>query len=88
MEFDIVILDDHVSSYPKIEWKKWKDRLSEKMISEGDHWSRTILMGNDIWDCLDQHSIQSQHLVAWKPVKETLYRVSLPGHPHPCDQGA
>lgn len=86
MDFDIVILSENVSSYPKIEWSDWKDQLSRKMASEGDCWSRSVLAGQDIWECLDSHRIDSCHLVAWKPVTDTLYKVSLPAHPHPSDQ--
>ena len=74
MDFDIVILSENVSSYPKIEWSEWKDQLSKKMTSEGDCWSRSVLAGQDIWECLDSHRIDSCHLVAWKPVMDTLIR--------------
>ncbi len=85
MDFHIVILDDFVETYPQINWKKWKDYVREQMISQGDHWSMTTLTGNDIWNCLDNHKINPVHLVQWKPVEDTLYKVSLPDHPHPFD---
>lgn len=85
MDFHIVILDEYVASYPKFNWEDWKDHVREQMISQGDHWSEAALPGNDIWDCLDKNKINPIHLVQWKPVKDTLYKVSLPDHPHPFD---
>ena len=85
MEFHIVILDQYLSSYPDINWKSWKDYVREQMISQGDHWSLATLPGSNIWDCLDKHKINSIHLVQWKPAEDTLYKVSLPDHPHPFD---
>ena len=85
MDFDIVILDEFTKSYPEINWENWKDYVREQMISQGDHWSKASLSGNDIWDCLDKHQINALHLVQWKPIKDTLYQVSLPDHPHPFD---
>lgn len=81
MDFHIVVLNDHVSSYPKIDWIEWKDNLSNKMRSQGDHWSKSTLSGENIWDCLDKNKINSDHLVAWKPIHDTLYQVSLPADP-------
>ena len=85
MDFDVVILDEFTKSYPAINWENWKDYVREQMISQGDHWSKASLSGNDIWDCLDKHQINPLHLVQWKPTKDTLYQVSLPDHPHPFD---
>ena len=85
MKFDIVILNDHLALYPKINWKSWKDHLSEKMASQGDNWLKATLSGKNIWDCLESNNINNLHLVAWKPVNDTLYKVSLPDHPHPFD---
>ena len=85
MDYHIVILDKFVASYPKINWEDWKDYVREQMISEGDQWSEATLPGSDIWDCLDKHKINPIHLVQWKPVENTLYKVSLPDHPHPVD---
>ena len=86
MEFHIVVLSDCIGSYESIDWTDWKDHLSDKMLSQGDHWSMTTLSGTDIWNCLEHYSINSHHLVAWKPVADTLYQVSLPDHPHPFDK--
>ena len=85
MDFDIVILDESIDAYPQISWKKWKDYVREQMISQGDQWSMATLPGNDIWNCLDSHQINPAHLVQWKPTEDTLYKVSLPDHPHPFD---
>ena len=85
MDFDIVILDEFTKSYPEINWENWKDYVREQMISQGDHWSKASLSGNDIWDCLDKHQINPLHLVQWRPIEGTLYQVSLPDHPHPFD---
>ena len=85
MDFHIVILDEFIASYPEIKWDDWKDYVREQMISQGDHWSEATLSGNDVWDCLDKHKINPLHLVQWKPVEDTLYKVSLPDHPHPFD---
>ena len=85
MNFHIVILSDCTSNYPQIHWTKWKDYVREQMISQGDHWSTATLSGSDIWNCLDRHKINPVDLVQWKPVEETLYKVSLPDHPHPFD---
>ena len=59
MDFHIVVLNDHVSSYPKIDWIEWKDNLSNKMRSQGDHWSKSTLSGENIWDCLDKNKINN-----------------------------
>ena len=29
--------------------------------------------------------VREQMIVQWKPVDDTLYKVSLPDHPHPFD---
>lgn len=78
MEFTVVILDEYVSFYPKINWIDWKDHLSGQMASQGDHWSMATLTGSSIWDCLDSNKIDRLHLVQWKPSDDTMYRVSLP----------
>ena len=85
-EFDIVILNEFTDHYPSITWENWKDYVREQMISQGDHWSKAKLSGTDIWDCLDQNQINPLHLVQWKTIQETLYKVSLPDHPHPFDR--
>mgnify|MGYP007016765441 FL=1 len=81
MQFSIVILNDHVSSYPSIEWNEWKDHARKLMKSQGDHWSLATLSGDNIWDCLHRHGIERLHLVQWKPVDDTIYQVSLPAKP-------
>lgn len=78
MDFTVVILNKHVSAYAGITWSEWKDSNRKQMRSEGDHWSKATLEGNDIWDCLDKNKINRLHLVQWKPEAETLYKVSLP----------
>jgi len=78
VEFTIVILNECVASYPQIQWSEWKDRNRMMMKSQGDHWSKTTLNGDDIHDCLKTHRIDRSHLVQWKPSSDTLYRVSLP----------
>ena len=83
MNFTIVILDEHVSAYPKMEWADWKDENRKQMISQGDHWSKTTLAGADIWDCLETNQIDPQHVVQWKPESDKLHQVSLPLHNHP-----
>ena len=83
MEFSVVILSKNISSYENIDWTDWKDRNRKKMKSEGDNWSKAVLSGEDIWDCLDSNKIDRLHLVQWKPVDDALHRVSLPDHPHP-----
>ena len=85
MDFHIVVLDEYLSQYPKIEWVDWKDHLSKKMMSQGDHWSKATLKGLNIWDCLEKNNINSSPLVAWKPTKDTLYQVSLPDQTRPKD---
>ena len=55
MDFHIVVLDEHLSQYPKIDWIDWKDHLSKKMMSQGDHWSRATLQGVNILDCLKKN---------------------------------
>ena len=86
MEFTIVILDEHILSYSQLKWTDWKDDNRKQMISQGDNWSKTTLIGNDIWACLESNQIDPLHLVQWKPASEKLHRVSLPPHPHPFDQ--
>ena len=78
MKFTVVILNEHLASYPQIPWTEWKDHVRKQMISQGDHWSMTTLPGNDIWDCLDRHNIDRLHVVQWKPEEDTMYRVSMP----------
>ena len=78
MKFTVVILNEHLASYPQIPWTEWKDHVRKQMISQGDHWSMTTLPGNDIWDCLDRHNIDRLHVVQWKPSEDTMYRVSMP----------
>mgnify|MGYP003328458229 CR=1 FL=1 len=58
MEFSIVILSKHASTYPDIAWSDWKDENRKKMNSEGDNWSAATLKGANIWDCLDLSLIQ------------------------------
>ena len=86
MEFSIVILSKHASTYPDISWSDWKDENRKRMKSEGDNWSAAILIGDNIWDCLDSHKIDRMHLVQWKQSGDDLHSVSLPDHPHPKDQ--
>ena len=86
MEFTIVILDEHILSYSQLKWTDWKDDNRKQMISQGDNWSKTTLIGNDICECLESNQIDPLHLVQWKPASEKLHRVSLPPHPHPFDQ--
>lgn len=82
MEFSVVILSQYVSKYKNIDWSDWKDSNRKKMKSEGDNWSKAVLSGEDIWDCLDRNKIDRLHLVQWKLVDDSLHRVSLPDHPH------
>ena len=78
MEFSIVILNQFVDHYPTIKWSDWKDANSKQMKSEGDHWAKATLSGTDIWACLDTHRIDPNHLVQWRPLNDTLHKVSLP----------
>ena len=78
MEFSIVILNQFVDQYPTIEWSEWKDDNSKQMKSEGDHWAKATLSGTDVWNCLDIHQIDPNHLVQWRPLNDTLHKVSLP----------
>ena len=78
LDFTVVILNDCVSAYPQLEWIEWKDQVRKQMISQGDHWSMTTLSGQDIWDCLERNNIDRAHVVQWKPVEDTMYRVSMP----------
>ena len=78
MEFSVVILNQFVETYPTIEWIDWKDDNSKQMKSEGDHWAKATLSGTDIWNCLDTHQIDPNHLVQWRPLNDTLHKVSLP----------
>ena len=82
MEFSIVILKTFVGDYPSIEWTDWKDDNSKQMKSEGDNWAKAILSGADIWTCLNTHQIDPNHLVQWRPVNDTLHKVSLPSKTH------
>ena len=82
MNFTIVILDEHVGSYPRMQWSDWKDDNRKQMISQGDHWSKTTLEGSDIWDCLETNKIDPQHVVQWKPASDKLHKVSLPRQTH------
>ena len=81
VDFSVVILSEYVSLYQSINWTDWKDLNRKKMRSEGDNWSKAILSGENIWDCLDTNKINRMHLVQWKPVGDVLHRVSLPSHP-------
>ena len=78
MNFTIVILDEHVTAYPQLEWSDWKDENRKQMISQGDQWSKSTVAGNDIWDCLKRNKIDPNHVVQWKPESEQLHKVSLP----------
>ena len=78
MDYTVVILSEFVSCYPALNWSDWKDVNRKRMRSEGDHWSQATLTGSDIHDCLKRNKIDSKHLVQWKEVEETLYKVSLP----------
>ena len=78
LDFTVVILNDCVSAYPQLEWIEWKDQVRKQMISQGDHWSMTTLSGQDIWECLERNNIDRAHVVQWKPVEDTMYRVSMP----------
>ena len=82
LDFTVVILNDCVSAYPQLEWIEWKDQVRKQMISQGDHWSMTTLSGQDIWDCLERNNIDRAHVVQWKPVEDTMYRVSMPIRDH------
>ena len=82
LDFTVVILNDCVSAYPQLEWIEWKDQVRKQMISQGDHWSMTTLSGQDIWDCLERNTIDRAHVVQWKPVEDTMYRVSMPIRDH------
>ena len=82
LDFTVVILNDCVSAYPQLEWIEWKDQVRKQMISQGDHWSMTTLSGQDIWDCLERNNIDRAHVVQWKPVENTMYRVSMPIRDH------
>ena len=82
LDFTVVILNDCVSAYPQLEWIEWKDQVRKQMISQGDHWSMTTLSGQDIWDCLEGNNIDRAHVVQWKPVEDTMYRVSMPIRDH------
>ena len=86
MNFTIVILDQHISSYSQLTWTDWKDDNRKQMISQGDHWSKTTVTGDDIWDCLERNKIDPRHLVQWKPASDKLHRVSLPPNPHFLDR--
>ena len=86
MEFSIVILSKHASTYPDIAWSDWKDENRKRMKSEGDNWSAATLTGANIWDCLDSNKIDRMHLVQWKRIGDDLHSVSLPDHPHSSDQ--
>ena len=81
LDFSVVILSEYVSLYQSINWTDWKDLNRKKMRSEGDNWSKAILSGENIWDCLDINKIDRIHLVQWKPVGDELHRVSLPAPP-------
>ena len=78
VEFTVVILSEHVGSYPKINWTEWKDRNRKQMKSQGDVWSMATLSGTTIWDCLENNQINRLHLVQWKHSDDTMYQVSLP----------
>ena len=82
LDFTVVILNDCVSAYPQLEWIEWKDQVRKQMISQGDHWSMTTLSGQDIWECLERNNIDRAHVVQWKPVEDTMYRVSMPIRDH------
>ena len=82
LDFTVVILNDCVSAYPQLEWIEWKDQVRKQMISQGDHWSMTTLSGQDIWDCLERNNIDRAHVVQWKHVEDTMYRVSMPIRDH------
>ena len=82
LDFTVVILNDCVSAYPQLEWIEWKDQVRKQMISQGDYWSMTTLSGQDIWDCLERNNIDRAHVVQWKPVEDTMYRVSMPIRDH------
>ena len=78
VEFTVVILKEFLSSYPAMDWVEWKDHARKQMMSEGDHWTMTTLIGTSIWDCLDRHKVDRLHVVQWKPAADTIYQVSLP----------
>ena len=82
LDFTVVILNDCVSAYPQLEWIEWKDQVRKQMISQGDHWSMATLSGQDIWDCLERNNIDRAHVVHWKPIEDTMYRVSMPIRDH------
>ena len=78
LDFTVVILNEYVTSYPQMDWTEWKDHVRKQMISQGDHWSMTTLSGENIWDCLERNNIDRIHVVQWKPVEDTIYKVSMP----------
>ena len=78
MQFSIVILNEYTSTYPQFQWIEWKDANRKQMESEGDNWSMTTLSGDSILECLENNNIDQLHLVQWKPINDTIYRVSLP----------
>jgi len=78
MDYTVVILSKFVSCYPTLNWRDWKDTNRKRMRSEGDHWSQATLTGADINDCLQSNKIDINHLVQWREVEDTLYKVSLP----------
>ena len=78
LDFTVVILNEHVASYPHMHWREWKDHVRNQMISQGDHWSMTTLSGENIWDCLDSNHVDRLHGVQWNPTEDAIYKVSLP----------
>lgn len=78
MRFSVVILSQYISSYPQFAWIDWKDANRKQMKSEGDNWSIPTLTGDSILKCLEINKIDQLHLVQWKTVNDTIYRVSLP----------
>ena len=36
MKFTVVILNEHLASYPQMPWTEWKDHVRKQMISQGN----------------------------------------------------
>ena len=77
VNFTVVILNDHISTYTNIQWSDWKDKNRKQMKSQGDHWSKATLQGTSIWHCLENNKIDRRHVVQWKPEQDAIYQVSL-----------
>jgi len=78
VNFTVVILNDHISTYSSIQWSDWKDENRKQMKSQGDHWAKATLQGTSIWNCLENNNIDRRHVVQWKPEEDAIYQVSFP----------